>query len=277
MITELTIQTEYGDSLTFSMPGSSDGYLVKEIEGLDPVPVAIVSSSVSTIDGEIYQASKREKRNIILTIKYDLNYAQTSIDERRRRLYSLFGGRQNLTLLFTTTEYGVVKIDGRMEDFDSPKFSDNPTAVISILCPDPDFVSIEEQSESGVMDDGPHIFNYEGTVPTGVIVTMGPVVTDQINGFDITFEHLPTNRITGYCMQDSPLAAPDRTWELNSIPLQKQIRNSDGLSFMRWSTMESWIWITLFPGEMRYEFGVTSGAGNDMPYIFTYHNRYGAI
>src|SRR5688572_29621890 len=110
MISGLTITSEYGDSLSLSMPRAGDGYLVKEIEGLDPVPVAIVSSPISTIDGEVYQASKREQRNIVLHIKLDKNYAATTITQRKNRLYSLAMGKQLLTLVFETEEHGDVSI-----------------------------------------------------------------------------------------------------------------------------------------------------------------------
>ena len=53
--------------LTLPMDDTQD-YFIKDIVGLDPVKAEIVESSYGTIDGTLYQSSRRGSRNPVITI-----------------------------------------------------------------------------------------------------------------------------------------------------------------------------------------------------------------
>src|SRR5690606_37286196 len=119
MITELTITREYGDSLTRLVPGPTDGYLDEEIEGLHPGTVSVASTTVTSMEGEVYQSSRLEKRNIVLKIKLLPNYAASSMSARRNYLTSLFLAKKSVVLGFDREDGEYVTIEGRIEDIEA--------------------------------------------------------------------------------------------------------------------------------------------------------------
>lgn len=279
MITELTITPEYGDSLTLSVPGPSDGYLVKEIEGLDPVPVAMASEVVASMAGEIYQASRLEKRNIVIKIDFDLNYASTTVEQRRNRLYLLGLGKQLLTLTFTSDDLGEVMIQGRVEEFDAPLNTENPSATISVICFTPDFQSTTETIVTSTSSETIETFEYEGSSPTGLLIRLYGEHPMPINFLDMTFTHQASSRTIGRIRADDyfqPIIMEEMT--ISTIPGDKYFRmDSDGRSRLNSVDFDSLLWPTLLPGMIDFLFLVSFPDITGYDYDLVWTNKYGAI
>lgn len=277
MITELTITPEYGDSLTLSVPGPSDGYLVKEIEGLDPVPVGMVTETLPTREGGVYQSSRLDLRNIVLKIKLDTNYAARSISSRKQDLYALSLGKQELTLSFVSSVFGSVSIKGRVEDFDSPEFTNDPLVTISIQCFDPDFVNDSEQTQTGLINEVPQTLEYQGSVPAGLIINLGPVPSRPV-GLDLVFTHNQTTRIIGRWSTSQGFTPDGRTWSICSIPGQKfATRSSTGESMLEIVDFTTLIWPLLIRGDITYSFTTGEPFTPAWEYELIWFERYGAI
>ena len=60
MLTRVEVRNDHGNLLNLSLQEILGGFIVEEIQGLDPVAATIVSSSFAQLDGEQYQSSRRE-------------------------------------------------------------------------------------------------------------------------------------------------------------------------------------------------------------------------
>src|SRR5687768_8673183 len=96
MLNKVEARTDLGAMLSLPFDDISSGYLVQSIEGLDPVPANIVSTSFARLDGEQYQSSRREKRNPILRLGLEPDYTTQTVRELRNNLYRWFMPGKNV-------------------------------------------------------------------------------------------------------------------------------------------------------------------------------------
>ena len=89
MLTKVEVYTARGDTLELPLEDTSSGFVVKDIEGLGPVKASIVSSKFAQIDGSTYQASRRENRNVLMTIGIEVQHSSLTVSERRNVLYAM--------------------------------------------------------------------------------------------------------------------------------------------------------------------------------------------
>lgn len=173
MITKIEVRSSRGDILTLSLLDASNGYLIEDIQGLDPVDANIVSSSFAQLDGEQYQSSRREKRNIILKLGYEPDFVTQTVQGLRGGLYSFFMPKSNVTLTFYIDGAPTVSINGYVEKFQSPLFTADPVATISLLCFDPDFYTPDTKvlSKNSTASTTEQRLDYNGSVETGFLFT----------------------------------------------------------------------------------------------------------
>lgn len=183
------VRTDQGVLLPLPLDDISEGYRVEDITGLDPVPANIVSSSFARMDGEQYQSSRREKRNIVYRLGLEPDYTDQSVQQLRNNLYRFFLPKRPVNLRFFSDAMPTVDISGRVESFDCPLFVKEPVATISVLCFDPDFyepvqVTVSGSTTSGILNGN---IEYTGTVDTGILFTIN--IDRAITGF--TIYHTP--------------------------------------------------------------------------------------
>lgn len=275
MLDKVEVLTEQGVLLTLPLQDISQGYSVQGIDGLDPVKAILVSSSFAQMDGEIYQSARREKRNIILTLGYEPDYATGTVQDLRKKLYGFFMPKQRVLLRFFQTGEPVVQIYGRIEDFTSPKFQKEPQAVISILCFDPDFynptpVVLNGTTTSSAIETT-HI--YPGTVETGIIFRL--LVNRAITEF--TLYHSPSDdtlRSLEFATA-SPLIAGD-VLTISTIPGNKYARLTRGgvNTSLLFGVSPQSNWINLFQGTNKLR---VYAEGAPIPYQIEYTTKYGGL
>jgi len=175
MLTKVEVRTDRGLLSTLSLMEVIDGVFVEDIDGLDPVKATLISSSFAQIDGEQYQSARREKRNLIFKLALKPDYSVEAVQAIRQRLYRFFMPKARLRMKFFVAGLPEpLDIVGRVESFDAPRFTQEPTATLSILCFDPDFVLPTPVVISGntVSTTAETTHNYEGTVETGYLFTL---------------------------------------------------------------------------------------------------------
>lgn len=177
MIIKVECRNTQGNLLTFNLDEDDSGYVVRDIDGLDPVNATLVSSSFAGLDGEQYQASKREKRNIVIKLDLEPDAATTSVRKLRKRLYGFFMPKSPIALRFFLDEEDdnlTVDIAGRVESCGVPLFTAEPQVDISILCFDPDFVDPEgvEFAGSTTATETETAIGYNGEVAAGFLLTL---------------------------------------------------------------------------------------------------------
>lgn len=131
------VKNEYGFELQLTQ--NEDMFKVTNISGLEPPKLAIYSSNVYTIAGEVFNYAKDEKRNIVIEM-----YLVNNIDYDIKQLVTAFKSSQKITLIFDD----MFTIDGYVETLTYDEFSDKVACQISIMCLYPYFLSANIQSTS---------------------------------------------------------------------------------------------------------------------------------
>lgn len=281
MIKELTISPEFGGSLSLSIPEGGDGYQIRRMDGLGPVPVTVSSTSIARTDARQFQHSRKEVRNIILTIKLDSLYTGSSIEARRHYLYSLLLSRQSVTLRFDTTKFGPVEIVGHVEDIEDDIFSSDTVMAVTFLCLDPDFKSTTtNELATEIHKTNVHTLDYKGNTPTGVVITLDRAPGSGRGDATFEFSRTDTGKNVGYILTQGNHST-SRSQIYSSLFGDKQLRWVSNLSegsFFRDVHYDSLVWPVLNPGETNVRFhtqrtSVASGWGVTMEWV----DRYGAL
>lgn len=276
MLEKVEVLTEQGVLLTLPLQDISQGYSVQNIDGLDPVKVTIVSSTFGHMDGEQYQSSRREKRNIIITLGYEPDYVSGTMQDLRKKLYSFFMPKAKVLLRFFHTGEPVVQIYGRVESFDSAKFSREPTAVISIINFDPDFydptpVVLSGNTTASTVETS-HV--YPGSVESGILFRL---LVNRNDLTEFTIYHRPPDdslRSLNFTTA-TPLQSGD-VLSISTILGNKFVTLTRGgvdTSFLFGVSPQS-NWISFFPGSNKFRI-YAEGAG--IPYQIEYTTKFGGL
>lgn len=270
MITMVEVHTSRGQVMTLPLGDPSYGILMHEIEGLDPVKATLVSSSFAQQDGEQYHSSKREARNIILKMELKPSVVGETVRGLRNTLYGIFMPKSEVRMSFHSEGYDTVDIFGRIESFDCPIFTEEPTATISLMCYDPDFFDPTPVIFEGVTTDTEteYSFEYEGSIETGVIFELS-VNRTHLTG--VTFNH----RDGADVLSSMSIAVPlvnENVMRINTNPGEKEATVSG--NSMLYGVSPYAQWITLEPG-MNHISVFAEGA--PMPFTLTYTNKYGGL
>lgn len=147
-----------------------DSLMTRDIAGLEPVKADIITTRRAA-RGELMVGSSTGKRNIVLKIGLNPDWATQTMAELRQQVYAYFMPEQSVLLRFHSTHIPTCEIEGFIESLEPNIFSKDPEIVISIICPDPDFVSVDETVITGVVGEfllGPMVdIDYPGSIETG--------------------------------------------------------------------------------------------------------------
>src|SRR6187431_1368607 len=105
MFDKLEVRTDQGALLTLSLQEVEEGFIISDIDGLDPVKATIVSSAFAKLDGEVFQSARREKRNIILSLDLEPDYSIGSVQSLRNKLYQFFMPKSRVMLRFFSATF----------------------------------------------------------------------------------------------------------------------------------------------------------------------------
>lgn len=273
MLTKLDVSTSQGDLLTLQLDDDSTGFIVQDIEGLDPVKATLVSSAFAGMDGEKYQSGRREFRNIKIQLGLDPDPLVDSVRELRKRLYGYFMPKSEVTLGFYMEDGLHVNIVGRVETFESPLFTQEPVVDISIICYDPDFYDPTPVVVSGTTTASTlqTLFANNGEVDTGIVFTLN--VNRTLTDFSI-YHTPPSDDLRQLDFSGSLVAGDVLT--ISTVPGDK------GATLVRSGTSSSVLyaispqssWIELAPGDNLLQV-YAPGAG--IPYTIQYTTRYGGL
>lgn len=273
MLNKLEARTDQGVLLSLPLDDISGGYLVQSIEGLDPVPANIVSSSFARLDGEQYQSSRREKRNVILRLGLEPDYSTMTVRQLRDNLYNWFMPPRNSNLRFYTDDMPTVDISGRVETFDCPLFVKEPVATISLLCFNPDFYEPVEVEISGntVSSGVMGTIDYEGTVDTGIVFSIA--INRSITGF--TIYHQPEGVQVRSMVVAGAFVAGDVV-EISTVPGNKYANLTRGsvVTSVLYTVSPYSDWTRLQPGDNDLR---VYAEGAAIPWTLRYTNKHGGL
>jgi len=273
MLYKVEATNRRGSVLPLILDDETDGIIVNDIDGLEPVKATISSSSFAQQDGTQYHSSRRESRNIKIKLDLEPDFVLTSVEDLRNQLYDFFMPKTEVRLRFFMTNGLTVDISGRIEDFVSPLFAKEPTADISIICFDPDFVSLTPVVINGLTTSTTDeiLVPYPGTVETGILFTLN--VDRPLADFTI-YHRAPNDTIRSLDFAASLVAGDVLT--ISTVQGDKRVvltRSGTDSSLLYGKSPQSG-WTELEKGDNYLRIYAT-GAG--IPFTVSFTPRYGGL
>lgn len=301
MIKSITVTNHNHESLTMDLfhPELS-GVNIQNIEGLGPTVATINSNEVATIDGAIFTSARQEQRNIVFTVAMMFD---PLIEDSRLKLYKYFPVKK-LIHLDIETDRRHVETEGYVESNTPDIFSQEETAQISIICPDPFFygLGIEEQAFTGVQPrfefpfsnesltlpmlefgeirlDTRTVLQYAGDTDTGVLITIhaynvasGITIWNNDTREHISIDTAKIKTLTGV------------TFGQGDDILISTVKGNKYVQFLHNGVYTNIIsainkdadWFQLTNGDNVFTFTATTGE-NELLMTFRYRNAYAGI
>ena len=277
MLSQVLVTNNQGDLLVLNLDQVNENVFIENIEGLDPVKATLVSSTFSTLDGAQFQNSRREPRNIKLTLGLEPDWAVERVKDIRDHLYRFLMPKMKIDLMFLddTTETGVDTndISGIVESFEATLFSAEPSVTISIICYDPDFVAHDDIVVPGntVSDSSTFSIDYKGTVESGMVFALN--VNRTVNELTIKCTSPDgTIRTMDFAF---PFVSGD-VLEVSTVPGDKRVSliRAGVKTPILYSLARLSKWIDLWPGLNYFNVYATGAA---IPFTISYYERFGGL
>ena len=176
----LIAENARGDKLQLTQ---NPAYGVIDVSGLNPAAATVNTSVIATSDGSIYNSSRVNSRNIVITIAL---IQEPEIN--RIALYKIFKTKQFCKLYYKNGLRDVF-IEGYVESFECGLFSMSEQAQISIICPNPFFKNVNSTISYITIDSNvveSTIIN-NGDIASGVeiqITASGEAINPKITNVD---------------------------------------------------------------------------------------------
>ena len=283
MLSKVEVYNPRGTMLSLPLQDVSEGFIIQNIDGLDPVKATITSSSFAQLDGEQFQSSRREKRNIVMRLGLEPDYSTQTVGGLRNRLYDFFLPKAEVRLAFYRDGVPPVYIDGTVESMTTALFSKDPAVDISILCFNPDFEElgvVDTEGQPAANEGNPEIWfpiEYTGTSPTGVLFHIGGLRPAM--GFTID-----NDRDDGNPAQHFEVNAAftlNEGIDVTSFPGNKTATLSNVFTLASKSVLYAVepksIWLTLVPGMNNISVVVLGGPFNTLYWSIQYTRKFGGL
>jgi len=253
---------------------------VRNIDGLDPVKASINTSPYGAVDGAAFVGSSVLSRNIVLTLHPNPNWDDWTYEGLRRLLYSYFMPKSTIQLVFYSDDMDPVEISGIVEDVQVNMFSKDPELIVSVICPDPYFNSLNPIVITGqaVMPRGATtLIEYNGNIQAGISVKVTSAVSGSVVPYDVDIQIGPwTNSVSHFVA--TPIINTTTYFEMSSVPTRKFAQNVDLNSSVITNILSKVktgsVWPVFQPGEN--EFSVVTNTHNE-DWELTYYERYGGL
>jgi Phage tail protein RIFT-related domain len=253
---------------------------IRDIQGLDPVKASVNTSPYGSVDGESWVGSSVLSRNIVLTVGINPDWANWTYESLRRLLYEYFMPKRPVQLVFYSDDMDPVQIRGVVESAAINQFSKDPEFVISVICPDPYFTSLNPEVVTGqsirsaAFPGGASIVTYNGNIEVGIHVQV-----TQASGSTPTRIGIQIGDPTISYFDVSAIVNATNYFEISSIPTRKFVQNVDMSTGVITSLLSKVVregsdWPVLQPGE--HEFAVITDAGVQ-DWELTYFERFGGL
>ncbi len=272
MLTMVTVQNP-GGTLLLPLMDSSGGYVVKDVQGLDPVKATLTSSTLAQVDGAQAQHARREPRNIIMKLGLEPDYAVTSVAGLRSNLYNYLMPKSPVTFALYSDDVLWGTTDAVVESMENNMFTADPQVDVSLICYDPDFYAPAPTVVDGstVSTSDTQTIAYPGTSDTGIKFTLTfPGTADEIRLYNQRPDQvLDILRITGSFLANDVLT-------VDTNPGSKKITvTRAGLTFSVLYYLDpTSTWISLMKGNNLFR---AYYSGSAIDFSLEYTAKYGGF
>ena len=264
----LKIENEYHSQL--ELTHNETKWQVTSITGLNPPAASISSSVVAGFDGERFNSSRLDKRNIV--ISFVIN---TNVEANRMLLNSIIFPKRYIKVYYKNSSKDLY-IEGYVESFEYDIFSSKCACQLSIICPTPFWIdnNITSVTLSPVVSllEFPFSIPVEGIAFSEFVGIQSNMVANNGNiqtGIEIELEAMhnviqPTimNVTTGENMTiETELQSGDRIL-ISTIRGNKYVKSDCNCveSNLINNLTDDSKWIQLIPGQNRFSYSATYGS-----------------
>lgn len=138
-----TAKLENSRGNVITLTGNEAEYQVISIKGLNPPSAHLNTSTVSGMDGAMFNSSRLNTRNIVITMKIN-----GDVEENRQRLETFCPTKERVRFYFANNNRNVY-VDGYVNSVECDLFSDDERMQISIICPQPYFLDTSNTQVNG--------------------------------------------------------------------------------------------------------------------------------
>ena len=282
MITNVKAFSSWRSAPLLPLSGSNraetDLIQIRNITGLDPVKASVNTSPYGSVDGASFVGTSVLTRNIVLTLHPNPDWDNWTHETLRQLIYSYFMPKRPTRLVFVREDMTDVEILGYVESVTANMFSKDPEFLVSIICPDPYFVSVDPIVITGqaVRTGGAAVIvDYKGTIETGMGVKVTALTAPNPTDIGIQIGDPKLTYFATYASVDDTMY-----FEMSSIPMRKYVQNvniGSGIITNLLSKVhiqEGSAWPSLQPGEN--EFTVVTDQG-EQDWELTYFERFGGL
>lgn len=278
MLTKLEVFSDETAAPMLSIPfDGSSSIQIRDITGLEPTKNTIALAQFVEIDGEAYLNTNVEKRNIVLTLGLNPDWATQTMASLRQQLYTQFLGKQKVTLRFYSTHLPTVTISGYVESFEPNIFSQDPEVQISVICPQPYFAAAPVVV-NGLMDNNQVTINNPGNAPAGFVFKLSKKFgTPILNGFGITVTNVRGPK-TDFMYAQPVIDDTYNQYVFSTVNGSKYLFSRSGdigstKSYIQTKNSSS-VWLKLVPGVNKVS--VTNHTDKH-PWTLTYAPQFGGL
>lgn len=280
-----SIENEFNNSLQLTQ--QENRWQVLSVTGLNPPPAAIATSIIPTFDGERFNSSRLQARNVVINLAINGN-----AEENRMALNKVVLPKRYIKVKYKNNTKDVF-IEGFVESFEYDVFEDNKIkAMASILCPDPYWKDAAENEAS--MKAIVNLFEFPFSIPAeGIAIsellnnTEGEILNQGSiqSGCMITIEAINNvlnpyieNITTGEKMIINKELTRGDVLTINTNRGNKSVKlYADGTTTNIINDLdESSKWITLEIGANKIIYGAEYGEEN-MNIKIQFRNLYGGV
>lgn len=126
---KLILENKVGNQLTFNDIGGA--FTITEIEGLNPPSSTINTSEVALMDGQMFDSSKLNMRQLNIAFAIEKDAAANRIE-----VYKVLKSKQWIKTYYKS-QYRDVSIEGYISEINIGYFEMKQVVTVSILCPSP--------------------------------------------------------------------------------------------------------------------------------------------
>jgi len=320
MIESITITNYRDESITLTLTSPEEsGLYVRKIIGLDPPKATINMTESLNFDGATFNSSRVTYRNIVMALGFfprpipsgeegspgdpKMRPSYTSVEDMRQETYIYFPLKRQVKVVVKTTNREL-EIYGYVESNNINMFSKRSETVISILCPEAYFKTLESivtvflgtidtftfpfSNESliapliefgEILVDARKNIIYDGDTETGIIITV--LFRGDVEGLSIT------NTVSGqtFVIDDTLLAEVVSLGFSSGDELTvNTLRGSKSMTLKRNGVVYNIInarvpgsdWLTVDTGDNDFFFSATLG-GDLMNFQIEYHPLYQGV
>lgn len=120
---------------------NTDSFIVKKIDGLDPVPSDIISTPLAS-GGAYYSGKRLQTRELVILIGLNPNptLSQTTgtLRDYMYKLYGVMNDQVNVELMGSGTSV-LASTKGTVKNVELVLFDEDPTVQVTVFCPSPYF------------------------------------------------------------------------------------------------------------------------------------------